>query len=99
MSGGSDVAFKVANGYTTLPSGLIIQWGNIIISLNSNSTKSGIITYPFAFPNAIFSVVVTSAQAVDVKTFTKSNATVLITKGNTFPFLEACATSWMAIGY
>jgi hypothetical protein len=47
-------ASKTAEGYQKLPSGLIIQWGQVgSIAGNGNATM----TYPMAFPNACFSVV------------------------------------------
>jgi len=38
-----------SNGYQKLPSGLIIQWGNI-----TSSSTSGIITFPIAFQTAVY---------------------------------------------
>jgi len=40
------------NGYTYLPGGIIIQWGQVVI-VSSPQT----IAFPFTFPNAVFSVV------------------------------------------
>jgi hypothetical protein len=41
------------NGYVTLPSGIIMQWGKLP-SIPSQSTAS--VTYPIAFPNAVYNV-------------------------------------------
>lgn len=40
------------SGYQTLPSGLIIQWSNVTTSAGTAS-----VTFPIAFPSAVFSVV------------------------------------------
>ena len=45
---------KTLNGYQRLPNGLIIQWGRINGTLGA---MSGRITFPIAFPNTCFSVV------------------------------------------
>lgn len=43
---------KATNGYTYLPNGLIMQWG----LANSPNDTVNTITYPIAFPNAIYAV-------------------------------------------
>jgi len=42
---------KSSNGYQKLPSGVIVQWGNIATSGSGGVT----LTYPIAFPNAVVS--------------------------------------------
>lgn len=42
---------KSSNGYQKLPSGVIVQWGNITTSGSGGVT----LTYPIAFPNAVVS--------------------------------------------
>lgn len=50
------------NGYAKLPGGLVIQWGKTpSIPYNTNLQ----ITFPTAFPNACFSVVVTQNTLID----------------------------------
>jgi len=51
LQGFGDLAVLGSDGYSTLPSGLIIQWGNRAVSGNSSTT----ITLPMCFPHAIFS--------------------------------------------
>jgi hypothetical protein len=45
---------KAVNGYTKLPSGLIIQWG----SGTTNPTGALPVAFPLAFPSAVYQVVV-----------------------------------------
>ena len=56
-SGVADIASKSANGYTKLPSGLIIQWGEIPVGGDQT------VSFPTAFPHAVFSVNTTSTGA------------------------------------
>ncbi|MGG5542962.1 hypothetical protein P4G95_14385 [Burkholderia vietnamiensis] len=42
-----------SSGYQKLPSGLIIQWGNIV----TNSSGTATVTFPIAFPNNCFSAI------------------------------------------
>lgn len=46
-------ALLSANGYQKLPSGLIMQWGNAIVTGGSGSAS---FTFPIPFPNACFNV-------------------------------------------
>lgn len=52
------VNLLAANGYRTNADGSIEQWG----SLNSNSSGTATITYPIAFPNAVYTGYVTTAS-------------------------------------
>lgn len=52
----------VANGYTKLPNGLILQWGSGTVAQNSSAT----ITFPIVFPNAcLVSPVVTEVGSAN----------------------------------
>lgn len=76
---GSSIA---ANGYTRLPSGIILQWGSVIVGAGGSS----VVVFPLQFPNACFVVTATAqntggtAQATDAATlktvtgFTMRNA-------------------------
>lgn len=44
-------------GWTKLPNGLIMQWGTI-----DTSADTTVVTFPYQFPNAVFSVVVTPTE-------------------------------------
>jgi len=50
-------ASKVGNGYQKLPSGLIIQWGNIA---RGSSTNVIAVNFPITFPNSCLGVVISS---------------------------------------
>lgn len=98
-----------ASGYQKLPGGLIIQWGQIASGGSGNSDS---VTYPIAFPNAVFSVTATVQHAaagstpgldtieledtVSVTGFTHSR------RGATSApsiFASANPAYWMAIGW
>ena len=49
---------KSQNGYTKLPNGLIIQWGNDFFN-GSDGDNATIITLPISFPNAFLQIVAT----------------------------------------
>jgi hypothetical protein len=44
------------NGYQKLPSGLILQWGKVGSGADGGAGSAGSVTFPIAFPNAVFSV-------------------------------------------
>lgn len=44
---------KANNGYTFLPGGLIMQWG---VSTSVSSSSGSTITFPIAFPNAVYNI-------------------------------------------
>ncbi len=43
-----------ANGFQKMPSGMIIQWGSLSVSQNGDDYR--LVTFPIAFPNAVFLV-------------------------------------------
>ena len=49
---------KATNGYTYLPNGLIIQWGEEASFHDISSDYTTTITFPITFPNAVLQVVV-----------------------------------------
>jgi hypothetical protein len=85
---GQFAASMGANGYTKLPNGLILQWGNVA----ANSSGLATLTFPIAFPNNLFIVEATyvnsgtgvpsSAITVsDTTATTKSAATLIASQG------------------
>ncbi len=98
---GTNVSLS-GNGYQKLPNGLIIQWGQGILAGDS----TGIVTFPIAFPNGVFSHSATLGYALDgiysysigfgASPTPKTAATVAITTTTgyfTFGF------NWIVIGY
>lgn len=84
-----------ANGYTFLPGGLLIQWGNF----NPNSSIN--VTFPIAFPSAVYNIQLTGS-ASNNSTFRNGVSTgTLTTTGFTW---EGTLSSnwkpiyWLAIG-
>jgi len=53
---GMGASLLTTDGYTTLPNGIIIQWGQFTTGTGSDSQNVDI-TFPKAFPNACFSFV------------------------------------------
>ncbi|MBP2663748.1 MAG: hypothetical protein H6Q71_1696 [Firmicutes bacterium] len=95
------------NGYQKLPSGLIIQWGTVSITIDTNSDDSWYwadktVTLPITFPTACLCATATGCSAYGgmqfaaIESFTTSQVVVQAdsTRSNTtFPVY------WMAIGY
>jgi hypothetical protein len=82
------------NGYQKLPSGLIIQWGQV-----AGLTGGASVNFYMTFPNAVF-VIVAGATAVGIP----ANAYVAVQNYNTatFNISTNAATplaNWVAIGY
>jgi len=88
---------KTPSGYTTLPNGLIIQWGG------TGGSTGSTITFPIAFPTQLASILVNmnfttgqygfcSLVGTSLTTFTYENRDATGT-----PF--SAANCWIAIGY
>lgn len=86
------------NGWQKLPSGLVLQWGNVLI----NQDTSLVVNLPIAFPNLMFCVVVTSDYKLVGPAVNQSAATVQnLTKTN-FSIANDNAKAnhfWFSIGY
>lgn len=86
-----------ANGYTRLPNGLILQWG---VSGSIGQDSSGSVTFPIAFPSAVYCITITGRQAIN----TTSGGSDTISTQNTTGFTIAHGADgtssfyWMAIG-
>jgi hypothetical protein len=88
---GADTVSLVANGYVTFGSGLIIQWG-------SQAAGGGALSFPITFPNAVFSVSVTSYNTANSgQGYNYYSA--LTTAGMTIVADNNGVTKWIAIGY
>jgi hypothetical protein len=84
------------NGYTKLPNGLIIQWGNA--SVNSDSTLN--VTLPIIFPNAFLRAYATEERAYNsagsgVGAVKINTSTIQLSNGEG----SAMPVSYIALGY
>ncbi len=85
-----------ANGYITLPGGLIIQWGFHTSTTGGEDT----VTYPLTFPSATFSVVaigngVGSREFATIASISASNFTY---QGHTSGSEVGLDIYWIAVG-
>ncbi|MBC17026.1 MAG: hypothetical protein CL942_08240 [Desulfovibrio sp.] len=89
---------NASTGYTVMPNGLILQWGNTIAS-----PSSSIVTFPLAFPNSCCSVVASLGkdygtlgnEAVTTHSYTLTQFTVRAEIGSGV----SPNVYWFAIGY
>lgn len=83
---------KQANGYTYLPNGIVMQWGNY---QNANSTAN-VISFPLAFSTNVYSITV-SSNTVDanVGIYAQNSSTFTVRTGST----TASPIFWQAIGW
>jgi len=87
-----------ANGYQKLPGGLIMQWGT---TGNISPNNSVAVTFPIAFPNAVYSVTIgtnVSNPAADSGCNVSNRTTTGFTAGNG-DNANTFTCSYMAIGY
>jgi len=84
---------QASDGYCTLPNGIIMQWGDITASPGNNA-----VTFPKAFPNAIYNTVITLVNpdssgdnAVVTNPTTAGFTAVLTASGNG-------GINWIAVG-
>ncbi len=83
-----------SDGYIKHPNGLIYQWGSVIFAAQDHKD----ITFPLAFPTALFSLQVTIAQAIG-GTISEGVGSVTL-NGFTFNVTSSISTTgyWFAIG-
>lgn len=81
------------NGYQKLPSGLIIQWGNQVVT-NVQTSYS----YPIAFPNASLKVILTDGDAA-AATITFGANVVSASQYSAICSSASALASFIAIGY
>lgn len=92
---GGDTASKAANGYTRLPSGVIIQWG-IAVGVCTGFT----IGLNVAYPTALISVAAAPTTPVAFyETTVYNQSTVSFAISNTGCFGGTYQYRWLAIGY
>jgi len=91
-----------ANGYQKLPSGLIIQWGNV----STNSSGFASVTFPIAFTSNVFSAFATATNSVagnalaNIGAFTNTTLSIYGTNGASgSPGIAGILNlNWLAIG-
>lgn len=88
-------ASLAASGYQKLPSGLIIQWGNLTNSGTAGNPTA--VTFPVAFPNACRQVVNT-ANTTNTTTASAWYDTATTTGFNSRASAASLVSSWIAIG-
>lgn len=96
-----------SNGCTFLPGGLLLQWGTVSLNANPSNTT---VTYPVAFPNNVFNIVVSISRDSSISTTAQSVYVVNAPAGANIPpsttgfVLQQSSSasnnlaSWMAIG-
>ncbi len=100
------------SGYQKLPSGIIIQWGNCTIPSVAATESQVAVSFPLAFPNAVFSITTSYNGATGVggpaplfnhmstayNTVTVSGFNFYGDTGGGSNFTQSVAGSWIAIG-
>ena len=100
----SSPASLASNGYQKLPSGLIIQWGELGSLLsNTAGTKSTVITFPVSFPTGCLNVYATPGGS-DTPLSVGVVATYWMSSGFGVSFQntrtdQGVSARWLAIGY
>ena len=97
---------KATNGYTYLPNGLIMQWGEEA-SFHDVTTYTATITFPIAFPNAVLQAVVgykgaSSADENNDVTATYANLSTTgftLNMGQVTPAVNSVKGVYWAIGW
>jgi hypothetical protein len=92
------VSSLTANGYSYLPNGLLMQWGNITLTMNV--TTSNTLSFPVAFPHSCFNVSLTANVASGE---TLALIAVSTTTATVIGYIGSAAAAhnfyWSAIGY
>jgi hypothetical protein len=85
------------SGYQKLPGGLIMQWGNTG-AMTGGQNKT--ITYPIAFPNAVYNVQTTNIVSTDTNeiTYVYNVGTTTFVVANSNPG-SLTGVYWFALGY
>lgn len=95
-------------GYMKMPNGFIIQWGSV--TLNDNGSTTVNITYPMAYPNALFQAVATprdqsNGTTVGVTLYLNGLSSEPATERSTLRISAAgsnigiLSVRWISIGY
>lgn len=83
---------KTANGYTYLPNGIVLQWGNYP---DANSTAN-VISFPLTFSTNVYSITVSSnTVGANVGIYAQNSSTFTVITGNG----TSSSIFWQAIGW
>lgn len=91
--------FVTGFGYQKLPSGLIIQWGDTVVTTNGGG--GGVFLYPIAFPNSTYMTMVSGGDNTTVTPFVRIHSQQSLT-GCGFQTTAVNSTvmvTFIAIGY
>ncbi len=89
----------IGNGYQKLPSGLIIQWGSVSVSVSANTATQWGWTLPIAFPNACLQAFSSAGNDVTASSTTEVLTTTSITGYCYFGANATLVIRVFAIGY
>ena len=109
FGGTSFAASKAANGYQKLPSGLIMQWGRVNVTIPAGSQNTYLhtaVAFPIAFPSGVLSVQVSregiptgSNQWFNLDSESSSAAGTNIVISSSYTLATTQTILWFAIGY
>ncbi len=88
----------IANGFTFLAGGILMQWGSV-----NAPGSSGTVSYPTAFPNAMFSIQFNYARAVTSNAISFAINSAGTNTNSQFTYYSTSSGSntlyWIAIGH
>jgi hypothetical protein len=86
------------DGYQRLPNGLIIQWGQTVVTGGSGGFSD---TFPIPFPNAVFTCVANPVNDNGAVAITTKNLTGLAGTSSdlTSNAANGIVITWIALGY
>jgi hypothetical protein len=101
----NDAHVFAGNGYQRLPSGLILQWGNVTFSPTGTASPGTTVTLPTTYPNAIWQVYASNkdAQGTYVDNaygYAVSTSQIFLAcKASDGTNITGYPMSWLTIGY
>jgi hypothetical protein len=99
-----DTKSLASAGYQKLPSGLVVQWGNVAAtSVGAGSSVDVAVVFSIPFPTAVFVVLPTNGNTGAIS-FIGAGASSITTSGfnfglkNSFTSSQSVSGAWLAIG-
>ena len=90
---------QASSGYQKLPSGLIIQWGQVSVSVSANTATQWTWTFPIAFPNACLQAFSTAGNNLGSTNTTESFTTTSASGFCEYSSAVTLTIRVLAIGY